>query len=138
MDSGNQLHSNVLLVADRHFCKYEHFDFVFQPFIMIEHDTVSWVSVIILSLAVVGVASNIACVVILIVKKRSSMFHKLLKVSTLKQARKGIWNKKNHCFIIFCAFQILSFYDTLVIIGCSFLYALPGTWSYFTYVIYPV
>ena len=35
------------------------------------------------------------------------------------------------------AFQILSFYDSLVLLGCSFLYALPGTWDYFTVVIYP-
>ncbi len=34
-------------------------------------------------------------------------------------------------------FQILSFYDSLVVVGCSFLYALPGTWDYFTVVIYP-
>ena len=41
---------------------------------------ISWVSVIILCMAVVGVASNAACVAILAWKKRSSMFHRLLKV----------------------------------------------------------
>ena len=44
-------------------------------------DSISWVSVTILCLAVLGVASNAACVVILATKKRSSMFHRLLKVT---------------------------------------------------------
>jgi hypothetical protein len=43
-------------------------------------ESISWVSVCILALAMVGVVSNAACVAILAWKKRSSMFHKLLKV----------------------------------------------------------
>ena len=43
-------------------------------------DNLSWVSVSILALAMVGVVSNAACVAILAWKKRSSMFHRLLKV----------------------------------------------------------
>ena len=43
-------------------------------------ENLSWVSVSILALAMVGVVSNAACVAILAWKKRSSMFHRLLKV----------------------------------------------------------
>ena len=46
---------------------------------------VSWVSVTILCLAVLGVVSNGACVAILAWKKRTSMFHRLLKVRKADQ-----------------------------------------------------
>ena len=56
-------------------------DFSEWNFSMASTENVSWVSISILCLAVVGVASNGACVAILIWKKRTSMFHRLLKAS---------------------------------------------------------
>ncbi len=42
-----------------------------------------WLSLTILGLASIGIASNLACFFILTLKKRSSMFHNLLKVSDI-------------------------------------------------------
>ena len=45
-----------------------------------EHDRL-WLCLTILFLASIGIICNVACFIILTVKRRSSMFHSLLKVN---------------------------------------------------------
>ena len=41
-------------------------------------------------------------------------------------------------YMIYSLFQLLSLFDIIVILGCSFLYGLPGVrWDLFELVIYP-
>jgi uncharacterized membrane protein YhaH (DUF805 family) len=62
-------------------------------------------------LAVFGVVVNLACIAILVKRKRNTIFHHLLKV--------------------------LAFYDLIVVVGCALLYSFPALWSFYSRYLYP-
>ncbi len=65
----------------------------------------------IIVLAVFGFGVNVACIGILVRRRRNSIFHDLLKV--------------------------LAAYDLVVVVGCALLYALPVLWPFYSRSLYP-
>ena len=65
-----------------------------------------WLCLTILGLASVGIISNVACIAILTLKKRSSMFHNLLKVFLYIHTKVSRHNGINSTFCLAVAFYL--------------------------------
>ena len=66
---------------------------------------------LIIFLAVFGIVVNVASLVILMGKRRNTLFHNLLK--------------------------ILALYDLVVVIGCALLYSMANLWTFYRLYLYP-